>query len=218
MGVALAAGLVAARLLAPPGPPLRTLRLWAVVTVVVFVVFYLTRAILTASRRTEFRHRSPHMLALSHDLSIIIAWATIGVALVATLQIWGAGPGLRDVTRTILMAIPSYLLLAGVVWRHKRTMAAAVAGPHPRSYWRSRLSRLWPAIVIGFLVITFISSQTALTLGAPLPGSAVIVTVLMLLLTPHLDVMIASWAQRKLGAPDISILAAAGCRQSASPS
>ncbi|EJL58534.1 small-conductance mechanosensitive channel [Rhizobium sp. CF122] len=210
MGVALAAGVVAARLLTPPGPPLRTLRLWAVVTVVVFVVFYLTRVILTASRRPEFRHRSLHMLALSHDLSIIIGWATIGVALVATLQIWGAGPGLRDLTRTVLMAIPSYLLLAGVVWRHKRTMAAAVAGPRPRSNWRSRLSRFWPAIVIGFLVITFISSQTALTLGAPLPGSAVIVTVLMLLLTPHLDAMIRNWARRKLQAPDVSIPTAAG--------
>jgi small-conductance mechanosensitive channel len=108
------------------------------------------------------------------------------------------------------MAIPAYLLLAGLVWRHKRTMAAAVAGPHPRSRGRSRLSRCWPAIVIGFLVITFVSSQTALTLGAPLPGSAVIVTVLMLLLTPHLDAMLGSWAQRKLEAPDISIPAAAG--------
>lgn len=210
MGVALTVGLVAARMLAPPALPLRTLRLWVVATVVVFVVLYLTRLILTASRRPEVRGRSFHVLALSRDLSIAIGWAIVGVALVTTLQIWDAGPGLRDLTRTVLMAIPAYLLLAGMVWRHKRTMAAAVAGPHPRSRWRSRLSRCWPAIVIGFLVITFVSSQTALTLGAPLPGSAVIVTVLMLLLTPHLDAMLGSWAQRKLEAPDISIPAAAG--------
>jgi small-conductance mechanosensitive channel len=213
-GVALAIGLAAARLLAPSGLPLRTLRLWAVATLVVFVVLYLTRLILMASRRPEFRHRSFHMLALSHDLSIVVSWAIVGVALVTTLQIWGAGPALRDLTRTVLMAAPAYLLLAGVVWRHKRTMATAVAGPRPRSRWRSRLARFWPAIVIGFLVITFLSSQIALTLGAPLPGSAVILTVLMLLLTPHLDTMIGSWAQRKLETPHISIPAAAG-RQTA---
>jgi small-conductance mechanosensitive channel len=213
-GVALAVGLAAARLLAPSGLPLRTLRLWAVVTLVVFVVLYLTRLILMASRRPESRHRSFHMLALSRDLSIAISWAIVGVALVTTLQIWGAGSGLRDLTRTVLMAIPAYLLLAGAVWRHKRTMACAIAGPRPRSRWRGRLARFWPAIVIGFLVITFISSQIALTLGAPLPGSAVIVTVLMLLLTPHLDAMIGSWAQRKLEAAHISIPAAAG-RQTA---
>jgi small-conductance mechanosensitive channel len=213
-GAAVVVGLATARLLAPPGLPLRTLRLWAAVTVVVYVVSYLMRHILTASRRPEFRDRSFHMLALSHDLSIAVSWAIIGVALVTTLQIWGAGPGLRDLVRTVLMAIPAYLLLAGAVWRHKRTMAAAVAGPTPRSSWRSRLARCWPAIVVGFLVITFLSSQTALTLGAPLPGSAVIATVLMLLLTPHLDAMIESWAQRKLEAAHISIAAAAG-RQTA---
>ncbi len=212
--VALAVGLVAARLLAQSGLPLRTLRLWAVATVVVYSVLWLARVVLMASRRLEVRHRSFHMLALSRDLSIAISWAIVGIALVTTLQIWGAGPGLRDVTRTVLMAVPTYLLLAGVVWRHKRTMAAAVAGPRPRSHWRNRLARRWPAISIGFLVITFISSQAALTLGTPLPGSAVIVTVLMVLLTPHLDAMIGSWAQRKLAAEHISVPAAAA-RQTA---
>ena len=91
MGVALTVGLVAARMLAPPALPLRTLRLWVVATVVVFVVLYLTRLILTASRRPEVRGRSFHVLALSRDLSIAIGWAIVGVALVTTLQIWDAG-------------------------------------------------------------------------------------------------------------------------------
>ncbi|WP_024318022.1 mechanosensitive ion channel family protein [Rhizobium favelukesii] len=93
-------------------------------------------------------------------------------------------------------------------------MASAVAGPGPRSRWRTRLAKSWPGIVIGFLGITFLSSQIALTLGAPLPGPAVALTALMLFLTPHLDTMIASWAQRELESPKISILAAAG-RQTA---
>ncbi|CAN7418498.1 mechanosensitive ion channel family protein [Phyllobacterium sp. LjRoot231] len=213
-GVALAVGLIAARLLEPSGLPLRTLRLWAVVTVIVYGVLWLTRFILMATRRPEVRHRSFHMLALSRDLSIAVSWAIVGIALVATLQIWSAGPGLRDLTRTVLMAVPIYLLLAGVVWRHRRTMASAVAGPPPRSHWRNKLARRWPAIIIAFLVVTFISSQAALTLGTPLPGSAVMVTVLMLLLTPHLDAMIANWAKRKLEADHISVPAAAA-RQTA---
>ncbi|CAN7346383.1 mechanosensitive ion channel family protein [Phyllobacterium sp. LjRoot231] len=212
--VALAVGLIAARFLAPPGLPLRTLRLWSVATIVVYGVLWLTRLVLMAWRRPDVRRHSFHMLALSRDLSIAICWAIVGIALVTTLQIWDAAPGLRDLTRTVLMAVPTYLLLACVVWHHKRTMASAVAGPRPRSHWRNRLARRWPAISIGFLLITFISSQAALTMGTPLPGSAVIVTVLMLLLTPHLDAMIANWAQRKLEADHISVPAAAA-RQTA---
>ena len=43
--VALAVGLIAARLLAPSGLPLRTLRLWAVVTVVIYIVLWVTRLV-----------------------------------------------------------------------------------------------------------------------------------------------------------------------------
>jgi small-conductance mechanosensitive channel len=211
---ALAIGLIAAWLLAPAGLPLRTLRLWAVVTIVGYVVLFLMKAILMASRRPKFRDRSFHMQALARDLSMVIGWAITGIALVATLQLWGGGPSLKDLIRTGLVGIPATLLFAGAVWRHKRTMASAVAGLRPRSRWRGRLARFWPAIVIGFLAITFLSSQIALTLGAPLPGSAVVLTVLMLLLTPHLDAMIGNWAQRKLEANHISIPAAAG-RQTA---
>jgi moderate conductance mechanosensitive channel len=48
----------------------------------------------------------------------------------------------------------------------------------------------------------------------PLRGSAVLLTVLMFLATPHLDTMIGNWAQRGLESPDISIPSAAG-RQTA---
>ncbi|ESX81585.1 hypothetical protein [Mesorhizobium sp. LSHC412B00] len=60
-------------------------------------------------------------------------------------------------------------------------MAAAVAGPRARSRWGTRLAKMWPAIVIAFLIITFFSTQAALTLGAPLRGSAVLLTALMFL-------------------------------------
>ncbi|TGT02588.1 mechanosensitive ion channel family protein, partial [Mesorhizobium sp. M2D.F.Ca.ET.171.01.1.1] len=86
--------------------------------------------------------------------------------------------------------------------------------PRPRGRWRTRLAKMWPAIVIAFLIITFLSTQAALTLGASLRGSVVLLTGLIFLAAPHLDAMIGNWAQRGLESRDISILAAAG-RQTA---
>ncbi|WP_345892388.1 mechanosensitive ion channel domain-containing protein [Mesorhizobium amorphae] len=211
--VALVIGFIAARLLAGSGVPLQTLRLWAVATVLGFIILAAVRSLLMASRRTEFAERSVHLAALVRDLSLAIGLAMIGATLLGTLRLWSVGPALGDLLRTGL-GIPIYLLFAWAVWRHRRTMAAAVAGPRPRGRWRTRLAKMWPAIVIAFLIITFLSTQAALTLGASLRGSAVLLTALVFLAAPHLDAMIGNWAQRGLESPDISILAAAG-RQTA---
>ena len=211
--LALVIGFIAARLLAGAGLPLRILRLWAVATVAGFIILAAVRSLLVASRRTEFPERSSHLAALVRELWLAIGVAIVAVTLLATLRLWNVGSGLGDLLRTGL-ALPIYVLFAAVVWRHRRTMAVAVAGPRPRSRWRIRLAKLWPAIVIGFLVVTFLSTQAALTLGAPLRGGAVLLTVLMFLATPHLDTMIGNWAQRGLESPDISILTTAG-RQTA---
>jgi small-conductance mechanosensitive channel len=93
-------------------------------------------------------------------------------------------------------------------------MAAAVAGPRPRSRWRTRLAKLWPAIVIAFLVVTLLSTQIALTLGTPLRGAAVLLTGLIVLLTPHLDAIVGHWARHGVDSSDVSIPSAAG-RQTA---
>ena len=66
-------------------------------------------------------------MVLVRDLSFVGGWALLGTALVATLRLWNAGPGLTDLFRTGL-GIAAYLLFAWVVWRHRRTMAVAVAG------------------------------------------------------------------------------------------
>ncbi|TRC73989.1 mechanosensitive ion channel [Mesorhizobium sp. WSM4310] len=211
--VALVVGFIAARLLGGSGVPLQTLRLWTVATVLGLIILAAVRSLLMASRRTEFAERSVHLAALVRDLSLAIGLAIIAVTLVATLRLLSVGPALGDLLRTGV-AIPIYLLFAWAVWRHRRTMAVAVAGPRPRSRWRTRLAKMWPAIVIAFLIITFLSTQAAVTLGASLRGSAVLLTALMFLAAPHVDAMIGNWAQRGLESPDISILAAAG-RQTA---
>ena len=157
--------------------------------------------------------RSVHLAALVRDFSLAIGGAIVGVTLLATLRLWSIGPGLGDLLRTGL-GIPIYLLFAWAVWRHRRTMAAAVAGPRPRSRWRTRLAKLWPAIVIGFLIVTLLTTQIALTLGVPMRGGAVLLTALIVLLTPHLDAIVGHWAQHGVQSSDVSIPAAAG-RQTA---
>ncbi|WP_245455930.1 mechanosensitive ion channel domain-containing protein [Mesorhizobium sp. M7A.F.Ca.US.008.03.1.1] len=211
--VALVVGFIVARLLAGSGLPLQTLRLWTVATVLGFIILAAVRSLLMASRRTEFAERSAHLVALVRDLSLAIGLAIIAVTLLATLRLWSVGPALDDLLRTG-SAIPIYLLFAWAVWRHRRTMAAAVAGPRPRSRWRTRFAKMWPAIVVAFVITTFLSAQTAVTLGASLRGSTVLLTALMFLAAPHVDAMIGNWAQRGFESPDISILAAAG-RQTA---
>jgi small-conductance mechanosensitive channel len=138
-----------------------------------------------------------------------IAWGVFGLAAVATLRLWNAGLGLGDLVRTGLVAIPVFVFLSAAVWRRRRQLAAIVAGKRPRSGFRSRLSKSWPGIIIGFLILTLVATQAALTFGRPLPGLAVLVTLLVVFATPSLDAMIHGWAQRGLVSPGTSIPAAA---------
>lgn len=211
--LALIFGFIAARLLAGSGPPLQVLLLWGVVTIFGFAISAAVRALLMASRQGKFLKPPFHLVVFARELSFAIGVALGGVMLFGTVRLFNIGAGLADLTRTGL-AIPIYLLFGSVIWRHKRTMAVAVAGPRPRSRWHTRLAKSWPAIVIVFLAITFFSTQAALTMGAPLRGSAVLLTTLMFLAAPHLDAMIANWAHRGLQSSDISIGRAAA-RQTA---
>jgi small-conductance mechanosensitive channel len=148
------------------------------------------------------------------DLSIVIAWAIIGVGLSASLQIWDAGPGLKDLVRTALVGVPTYVLFAGAVWRHERILVAMVAGRRPRSRLRSRIAKSWPALVIALLALTFFSTQVAFTMGSPLPPGAVVLTILLFVATPHLDALIERWAHLGLDSTDTPVPVTAG-RQTA---
>jgi len=208
--LALFSGFIAARLLGGDGLPMHILRVWTTVTIAGCVTLFAVRHVLMASMPAAFPRPSIHMEALARSLSIAIGWAVLGIGLIATLHLWGAGPGLMDMIGTGLIGIPAFLLFVWAVWRHKRTMVVAVAGSRPRSRWRSRVAKAWPAIVIVFLIVTFFTTEAAQTLGMPIPGSAILLTALIFIGTPHLDTMISHWAQRGLESPSTSIAAAAG--------
>ena len=211
--MAVAAGLLAERLLFVQGLSVRTLRLWVLITAMGLLALVGVRSLLMASRPAA-RANIGHLAKLARDLSIAIGWAIAGLALMTTLRLWSAGPGLLDLVGNLVVALPSFGLFAMTVWRHRRTLAAAVAGSKPRSRWQGRLARIWPGLILGFLIITFLSIETAFTLGVPLPGSTVLLTIVIVFLTPHLDAVIASSANRAMESSRVSIVGVAA-RQTA---
>jgi moderate conductance mechanosensitive channel len=195
--IAVAAGLLAERLLFVQGLSVRTLRLWVLITAIGLLALVGVRSLLRASRPTA-RANVGHLANLARDLSIAIGWAMVGLALMTTLRLWSAGPGLLDLVGNLVVALPSFGLFALTVWRHRRTLAATVAGSRPRSRWQSRLARIWPGVILGFLIVTLLSAEFALTLGVPLPGVTVLLTIVIVFLTPHLDAIIATSANRAM--------------------
>jgi small-conductance mechanosensitive channel len=206
--ISIAAGLLAERLLFVQGLSVRTLRLWVIITAMGLLALVFVRALLMASRPAA-RANVGHLANLARDLSIAIAWAMAGLALMTTLRLWSAGSGLLDLVGNLVVALPSFGLFALTVWRHRRTLAAAVAGSKPRSRWQGRLARIWPGVVLGFLIITFLSIETAFTLGVPLPGATVLLTIVIVFLTPHIDAVIASSANRAMESARVSIVGVA---------
>jgi small-conductance mechanosensitive channel len=211
--VAVVAGLLAERLLFVQGLSVRTLRLWVLITAIGLLTLVGVRSLLMASRPGAALQVG-RLARLTRDLSLAIGWAMAGLALMTTLRLWSAGSGLLDLVGNLVVALPAFGLFALTVWRHKRTLAAAVAGSKPRSRWQGRLARIWPGLILGFLIVTFLSTEVALTLGVPLPGATVLLTIVIVFLTPHLDALIASSANRAMESPRISIVGVAA-RQTA---
>lgn len=206
--IAVVAGLLVERLLPSQGLSVRTLRFWILITAGGLMSLVFVRSVLTGVPRGGLS-RVGRLAALARHLSIAIGWAIFGLGLMATLRLWSVGPGLRDLVATLFLALPSFGLFIWTVWRHRKTLSAAVAGSKPRSRWQTRLALVWPGVVIGFLVVTFLTTEIALTLGVPLPGGTVLLTVVIVFLTPHFDALIASSANRALQSPRISVVGVA---------
>jgi small-conductance mechanosensitive channel len=203
--IAIVAGVVVQRLLPAEGLAVRSLRIWIVVTAGALVAIFAIRALVTHSKPVKVGRSA----ALARDLSIAVGWSMFGLAIMGTLRLWGLGPGLRDLLGSILLAAIAFGLFGWTVWRHRRTLAASVAGSKPRSRWQGRLARLWPTMVIGFLAVTFVSTEVALTVGVPLPGATVLLSIIIVFLTPHLDALIASSANKAMESTRASILGVA---------
>jgi small-conductance mechanosensitive channel len=143
---------------------------------------------------------------LARDLCIAIGWSLIGMAFMATLRLWNAGSALRDVLGSLLFVLPAFALFMWTVWYHRATLAGAVAGSKPRARWHGWLARLWPAMIVGFLAVTFVTTQIAQTLDVGLPAGTVLLTVTIVFLIPHIDALIANRANVAMEAARVSVV------------
>jgi len=199
--IAIVAGVVIQRFLVADGLGVRTLRTWILATVFTLVIFEGLHALLTKSPLGRGR-----LGRLARDLCVAIGWGLLGMAFMATLKIWNAGPGLRDVLGILLFVLPAFAMFILIVLYHRKTLAGAVAGSKPRSRWHGWLARLWPMIIAGFLAVTFVTTQIAATLGVGLPAGTVLLTVVIVFLVPHIDALIANRANVAMEAARASVV------------
>jgi moderate conductance mechanosensitive channel len=182
-------------------------RVWCYATVLGILVMRLfKRLILSASHHSLAP--SLHLASFARLLIAGSAWGLFGVATTATLRAWNAGPGIRDLVGTFLVSVPVTVLLILAYWRHRKAVTAVVAGPQPHSPWRKRFAETWPALAILALIGTFLALQVAATLKRPLPGLAMLGTLLLVLVAPHVDSAIAAWVARKDEARTGSLISA----------
>lgn len=199
--VAILAGVIVQRLMPAQGLGVRTLRIWILATVLALVAFEILHVLLTKSPLGK-----GHLGKLARDLSVAVGWALVGMATMATLKLWNAGPGVRDVVGTLVFVLPIFAMFCFIVWYHGKTLAAAIAGSKPRARWHGWLARLWPTIVVGFLLVTLVTTQIAQTLGVALPSGSVLVTIVIVFLLPHIDALIATRANIALEATRVSFV------------
>lgn len=202
---AIVAGVLLQLFLPAQGLAVRTLRIWIVLATVFMLAVAAIHAVLTDLPLSS-RARLP---SLARNLSIATGWSLFGMALMATLRLWSAGGGLRDAFASVFIVLPALALFVWTVRRHRKTLAAAVAGVKPRKRWRGWLARSWPGLVVGFLAVTFVTTEVAYTVGVPVPGSTVLATVVILFLTPHLDALIARRANIALEGSEASMVGVA---------
>jgi len=194
------------RLVLPDGTGRQVARYWAIAALVSLLVHrIITGLLLGRHRRGE---AGTPLASFARTLSLGFAWGLFGFAALATLRTWNGGPGLRDLIGTFLVSVPVTALLVYAYWSHRRVVTAEVAGPEPRTGWRERFATIWPAIAIFALIGTFAALQAAATLARPLPGLAMLGTLLMVLVAPHVDSVIRNWSERRKGDPTSSLLAA----------
>ena len=137
-----------------------------------------------------------------------VLWALAGIALSATLRTYQAGPGLRDLIGTLVVALPVAFILSYAYARYRHVVRMLIASPGG-SRAREHLAGMWPWVAIAVIVFTWITVQIASTLGSPLPPLAIFSTLVLVLVAPHLDGIVARWSERGIESPHVSIVAVA---------
>jgi small-conductance mechanosensitive channel len=198
-------GFLAARFLQSSGVSLRVLRISALHVGLGCCACAFARILLSVHACARPSTQSPRVRRLVFHIGVSIAWVVGGLALTAALRLLGAGPALRDFFVTVVVALPGLALFIFAIIANRRTLAGLIGSARPRSAMRAYYARIWPALLVAFLLMILISAEIGVTLGRELPGAAVLVTVLIVVASPHLDAALRHWAEVSLKRAEISV-------------
>lgn len=138
---------------------------------------------LATGRRSIFR-------SWRRDLAVAIGIASGGLAILACLRVWNAADPLRDLFATFGVSLPFTVLVSAAYLRHRRPVAKALSfGSRPGSF-RRKLASIWPWIAVAIVTCAFVFIQLDLTIGRPTRGGLLLISLLLALAGPHLDVAI----------------------------
>jgi small-conductance mechanosensitive channel len=197
-----AGGAVVALIGGGPGPGRRALFMVVLAVPISLIAIRLVTLILArAGRRFGI---GPDLDRFSRMLSGVVAFGVSGVALLAMLRQFQAGPGLRDVVSTGLVILPVTVGGAFAYLRFRRAIASALAQDWAGEHRLRWLTRRWPAVAVCLLLAAFVVVQLAATTQTPVPGLVFMVTLAGLLLWPHLDAMLTRWAADGLDAEQVA--------------
>lgn len=152
------------------------------------------------TKRGDKQPRRSILLRWRVELVLTIGLALVGLAVLALLRAWSASVALRDMVGTLGVSLPITVLLAVSYWRHRRVISLSLSWIGSSSPLRRRLAHIWPGIAIACIVLAFLFMQIALTVGRPTPGGPVLLSLLLALAGPHLDVFLERRSQQAASA------------------
>ncbi|WP_176733435.1 mechanosensitive ion channel family protein [Bosea sp. BIWAKO-01] len=124
------------------------------------------------------------------DLAVAIGIAAGGLVVLACLRIWSAADPLRDLFATFAVSLPFTILVAAAYLRHRRLVTRVLSFGSSAGSLRRRLAALWPGLVVAVVIAAFLFIQLDLTIGRPTRGGLLLLSLLLVLAGPHLDVAI----------------------------
>lgn len=124
------------------------------------------------------------------DLAVAIGIATGGLVVLACLRVWNAADPLRDLFATFAVSLPFTVLVAAAYVRHRVLVRRALSFGSRAASFRRKLAAIWPWLVVAVVILAFVFLQLDLTIGRPTRGGLLLLSLLLVLAGPHLDVAI----------------------------
>lgn len=124
------------------------------------------------------------------DLAVAIGIASGGLVVLACLRVWNAADPIRDLFATFAVSLPFTILVAAAYLRHRRLVTRVLSFGSRAGSLRRKLAAIWPWLVVAIVIIAFVFIQLDLTIGRPTRGGLLLISLLLALAGPHLDVAI----------------------------